>query len=230
MPEDVELILGIRSPSEPPPLPPGVGWQPTGAPPPVTPDAPAPKASGMSKWMIALIGCGSVALAALVAGGMLTREADLKQRVQRIQCLNNLKQIGLAFRVWAEDNEGQYPFNVSTKDGGTREFCLRGADGFDGDSCRHFQVMSNELFTVKILVCPADTVRQVPGGLGDFSRLQAVNVSYQIHSGTNVTESNPLEVLAVCPIHHNVLRADGSVETMSEEAFRRLTSEFGRQP
>src|ERR1039458_3374995 len=36
---------------------------------------------------------------------------------------NNLKQIGLAFRIWAGDNGDQFPFNVSQTKGGTHELC-----------------------------------------------------------------------------------------------------------
>ena len=87
--------------------------------------------------------------------------------------------------------------------------CLPGSDGFDRNAAFHFQVMSNELSTTRILVCPADTKR--PAAL-DFPSLQPANVTYQVRSGTNLTDANPEEVLAICPIHNNVLRCDGSVQ------------------
>src|SRR5690349_8253126 len=71
----------------------------------------------------------------------------------RINCTNNLKQIGLAFRTWALDNNDQFPFQVSATNGGTME--LTGS----GIASVHFQVMSNELSTPKILLCPADIGR-----------------------------------------------------------------------
>src|SRR5205814_520043 len=44
-----------------------------------------------------------------------------KGRAQRINCINNLKQIGLAYRVWAGDNNDKYPPSVSITNGGTLE-------------------------------------------------------------------------------------------------------------
>jgi hypothetical protein len=132
-----------------------------------------------------------------------------KAKAQSINCMNNMKQIGLAFRTFAIDNDGNYPFNLSTNKGGTLELCLRGSDGFDRNAALHFQVMSNELATPKILVCPADAKRQPAL---NFLSLRPENVSYQVRSGTNINDNNPQEVLVVCPIHNHVLLCDGSVQ------------------
>lgn len=129
-------------------------------------------------------------------------------REKHISCDNNLKQIGLAFRTWALDNGGQFPFNVSTNAGGTMEFCATGSDGFDRNAARHFEVMSNELSTPRILVCPKDWSREPAAG---FPSLQASNVTYRLRSGTNLNETNPTAVLVLCPFDGNTLHCDGSV-------------------
>ena len=38
----------------------------------------------------------------------------------RINCTNNLKQIGLAYRIWADDHEGKYPLTISVANGAPR--------------------------------------------------------------------------------------------------------------
>ena len=40
---------------------------------------------------------------------------------QRITCINNLKQIGTAFRIWQNDNANAFPMEVSTNFGGSKE-------------------------------------------------------------------------------------------------------------
>jgi len=68
----------------------------------------------------------------------------------RISCTNNLKQTWLAYKIWAGDNNDKLPFEVSTANGG----CMEAAAG--GNATAIFQVMSNELSTPKILICPDD--------------------------------------------------------------------------
>ncbi|HWF20170.1 MAG TPA: hypothetical protein VG754_12945 [Verrucomicrobiae bacterium] len=169
---------------------------------------------GMPVWAIIMLVCGvSIFPIAFFAGMLLPALANAKAKAERINCVSNLKQIGLAFKVWGGDHGDLYPFNVSTNKGGTLEVCDRGADGFDRNSCLDFQVLSNELAITKILVCPGDHSK---AAALDFSQLQPMNVSYLVHSRTNVSETYPNTVLAICPIHRNVLFSDGSVGQVSQ--------------
>ena len=159
-----------------------------------------------------VLGYASVALALVVAAILswvfLPALSQAKGKAGEIRCANNMKMIGLSFRTWALDHNDQFPFNVSTNLGGTLELCAPGLDGFDKNAAMHFLVMSNELSTPSILVCPADKRLAAT----DWAHLGAANVTYQVRSGEGVTDANPQQVLAVCPIHNNVLRADGSVQ------------------
>lgn len=137
-----------------------------------------------------------------------TRHTHCLPMAQKLTCINNLKQIGLAIRTWAIDNDGRFPFNLSTNAGGTQELCARGSDGFDSNAAIHFQVVSNELFTPKLLVCPKDPSRKAAAS---FRMLAATNVTYRLCTGTNITEAGPRHVLVVCPIDGNMLYTDGSV-------------------
>jgi hypothetical protein len=124
-----------------------------------------------------------IAVIAILAAMLLPALAAAKRKAQRINCVNNLKQDGLGFRIWEGDNGDKYPMAVSTSRGGTMEF-TDGANTF-----RHFQVMSNELSTPKILICPADT-RAVAE---NFVRLKNQNVSYFV--GLDAKETCPQMLL-----------------------------------
>ena len=71
----------------------------------------------------------------------------------RINCTNNLKQIGLSFKTWSLDNSDLLPMQVASTNGGARELTARGM------VFPTFQAMSNELSTPKILICPLDVER-----------------------------------------------------------------------
>lgn len=157
----------------------------------------------------ALVAVPMVGVTAVGAAMVLPALAKAKAKAQSISCVNNMKQIGLAARIWASDNNEQYPFNVSNSKGGTLDICDRGGDGYDRNAYRHFQVMSNELSTPRILVCPGDSGKQTAA---NFADLQSWNVSYKLRTGPEIKDTNPQEVLIYCPIHHHTGLADGSVQ------------------
>jgi len=74
-----------------------------------------------------------------------------KRKAQRIACVSNLKETGMAFRLWEGDNGDKYPMAVSVTNGGAME--VIGA----GNAYLLWQTMSNDLRSPKILRCPADT-------------------------------------------------------------------------
>ena len=80
-----------------------------------------------------------------------SKERRIQQQARLSNCLQNLKQTGLAYRIWADDHQGQFPMEVSVAGGGTRELVAT------GNINSTFQVMSNELLDPRILHCPCDT-------------------------------------------------------------------------
>ncbi len=160
-----------------------------------------------------VLGYLSIILTLVIAAMLLPAVAQRKRMVQHMvqppnNCQRNLREIGLAFKIWALDHNDQYPFNVSTNAGGTRELCAAGNDGFDSNAIVHFLVISNELSTPNFLVCPKDSRRHP---VLNFEDLRPENVTYRLRTGTNINSDHPQEVLAVCPIHGNELYCDGNV-------------------
>ena len=104
-----------------------------------------------------------LAVIALMAAMVLAGIPRMKQKARRIQCTDNLKQLGLAYRTWAIDNATESTTQVPTNREGTPG-PLRSGEAF-----RHFQVMSNIVGSPKVLVCPAD-VRVPATDFGPASR------------------------------------------------------------
>jgi prepilin-type processing-associated H-X9-DG protein len=92
-----------------------------------------------------------VAVLAILVALLAPGYTNDKVRATRIACVCNLKQIGLSFRTWATDHQDENPMAISVTNGGTLELV--------GNASIHFQVMSNELSTPRILVCPEDKRR-----------------------------------------------------------------------
>jgi prepilin-type N-terminal cleavage/methylation domain-containing protein len=127
-----------------------------------------------------------IAIIAILASLLLPALARAKTKAQRISCVNNLKQISLGMKLWANDNDGKFPWKVEKTDGGGKP------DG-TGTNRVNFQLSlaANELVTPKILLCPQDT-RRTPAV--DFSTLLLTNISYALCNEAD--EKRPRVVLA----------------------------------
>ena len=124
-----------------------------------------------------------IAIIAILAGMLLPALANAKAKAKRIACVSGLKQIGIGFRMWANDNGDKFPWAMSTTNGGT----YKTANWVD-----HFRCASNQLSTPSILLCPADTTNKL--GTNWVNLRGDKNVSYFVCF--NADETKPQTVVA----------------------------------
>jgi prepilin-type N-terminal cleavage/methylation domain-containing protein len=124
-----------------------------------------------------------IAIIAILAGLLLPALAKAKQRAKDTECLSNLKQITVGFRMWANDNEHTFPWRVDFTEGGSMNPLGQWID--------HFRVCSNELTTPKILVCPRQEGKAVAPDWVDIAGFE--NVSYFV--GFTASDEQPLSIL-----------------------------------
>lgn len=134
----------------------------------------------------------ALVLLAIVAvfAALLLPALSRPRRSNRIPCLSNLKQVGLGFRLYANDHEDQFPWAVSTNinetnTSGSRELVS------SPEVFRHYQAASNELVTPKVLVCPTERNRFKEA---DFTKFSNANLSYFV--GLDADASKPQNLLS----------------------------------
>lgn len=127
-----------------------------------------------------------IAIIAILAGMLLPALSRAKTKAQRIACGNNLRQVGLAMRLWADNNDGKFPWKVDQSLGGGQP------NGTDNAKVNfQLSLVSNELASTKVLLCPND-FRRVSAT--NFATLSLTNLSYAVCNEAD--EKRPRVILA----------------------------------
>ncbi|GEM_PF-1943196 len=128
-----------------------------------------------------------------------------REEVDSTKCVNNMKRIGLAFRIFSNDNDGLFPPN--------------------------FNSMANELSQATVLCCPKDESNrmlaerlfdfvQPNGPKDDWSDWKAAWARWPINGGSyemlgaNLNRNDPVvdrKIVAKCRFHGHVTYGNGAV-------------------
>ena len=129
----------------------------------------------------AFLGYTMIVPTAIAAAMVMPALAKAKGRAQDIACVNNLKQIGLAARMYSMDHGDVMP--------------------------KTFEEMKNELNSPRVLICPQSGRNVQNLTWANFNPAEA---TYEIVS-PGVKTDDPTKVYVRCPIHGATCLVDGSV-------------------
>ena len=151
-----------------------------------------------------------IAIIGILASMLLPALGKAKAKANRIKCVNNQKQIGTAFRVFASDNGDLYPTQCTGNTYIGTTAVAPGALGTAALAWQVFQAMWNELQTPKVLLCPSDRNRATWNRTTDFNSLAGApgalttaSLGSSVNNGTSYApthtgdEARPLGILAV---------------------------------
>ena len=133
-----------------------------------------------------IMGCVGLVLPLLfIVAVTLPKLTEAKGKAQSIMCVNNLKQITLAARLWSNDHQDVFPPD--------------------------FKSMSNELPSAAVLVCPGDKARVGRPQRGT-AVWEPGNITY-LYLAPGLKEDVAVQQREIfrCPIHGHVALGDGSV-------------------
>lgn len=197
-----------------------------------------------------------IAIIGILASMILPALSKAKGKALRISCVNNLRQTGLALRMWSDDNDSRFPWRISAASGGT---------GGENEAWKSFALIHSEVSTPRVFRCPSDGDREkawdwtaTPGS--GFEAMKNGALSYFF--GADADESLPNVQVAgdrnitgtdgqSCPsaqltgtatlldpatarwqnsIHYNagnMLMGDGSVQQLNASSLRRHLEQTG---
>jgi prepilin-type N-terminal cleavage/methylation domain-containing protein/prepilin-type processing-associated H-X9-DG protein len=184
-----------------------------------------------------------IAIIAILAGLLLPALARAKAKAKRIECVNQLRQMGIGLRAWANDKSDKFPWAVLMAEGGAKDSL---------DWVDNFRSCSNEFVMPKLLICPSDREKvaveqwQYASGdaasyfyspQGDETKPETIlagdaNIDGGLNGGTiDPTFGSYLGSsidVSFSPKQHdgagNILLADGSVQQVNQFALREQIS------
>ena len=132
-------------------------------------------AAGFTRTETVCVIAGVILLSAIFLGAQAPENAE---RHARITCVNQLKMIGLAFRMYSNDHHDRFPMLIEEKEGGSKEAVEK------EQVYKHFQGIAEELQKAQLASCPADERKPAE----NFKDLRNENISYFVAPDADETK------------------------------------------
>ena len=114
-----------------------------------------------------------------ILGALLLPHLSGSKKGKLPRCINNLRQVDLAFIMFTSDHRGEFPMQLPVAKGGTMEFLD------SGYTFPHYKIIATNLLQTKILVCPFEINRQEAAS---FDALNDLALSYFVNGDASTKE------------------------------------------
>jgi competence protein ComGC len=109
--------------------------------------------------------------------------------LNRLSCVNNLKEVGTGYRLWAEDNGDLVPARQTVAKGGWADFLTNAGQG--AICWTNYAIMQYELgLSPKLVCCPSDERNPSDSFTNQFNN---TNISYFVGVSANFTQPQSIQ-------------------------------------
>jgi prepilin-type N-terminal cleavage/methylation domain-containing protein len=127
-----------------------------------------------------------IAIIAILAAMLLPSVAKAKASASRANCLSNLRQTTLSFKMWTQDNGGKYPWMLKVADGGSQDTLT--------EPYQQFMFLADYMASPRTLACPSDRTAKFQSTWTEFVTNANLGLSY--FAGLCASELAPRTLLS----------------------------------